>query len=112
MLDLLQQKNKNLFIEHFTKSLGEKYTVDCIWGFPSLQLIIASKDQPINNTWRVTIDVTTKAFALETKSFKLKDEVEVAEWSGIDSATIGFLINESVKVSNQIFNVEETAKSE
>jgi hypothetical protein len=111
MLDSIQTKNKNLFIEHFTKALGDKYVIDCIWGFPSLQLTIASKDQPIKSIWRVTLDVTTKAFALETKAFKLKEEVEVSEWTGIDSATIGFLINESIKVSNEIFNVEKADKS-
>jgi hypothetical protein len=64
----------------------------------------------LNNSWRITLDVLTTAFSVDCKAFRVVDEKEISEWSGINSQTLAFIIQETLKISKQIFSVEETTE--
>jgi hypothetical protein len=46
------------------------------------------------------------------KSYTVVDGKESTQWSGIDSKTLAFIMQETINVSKQIFTIEETSKDQ
>jgi hypothetical protein len=45
------------------------------------------------------------------KSYTVIDGKENPQWSGIDSQTLAFIMQETLNISKQIFNIDEATES-
>jgi hypothetical protein len=107
MLDKIKEQNSKKIVDHFNNFFKGKYEVECNWGFPMLVLSFSSSEKSLNNFWKITIDVVTTGFNVDMKSYSVVEGKESPEWSGIDSQTLGFIMQETLKISKEIFSIEE-----
>ena len=111
MLDKIKEQNSKKIVDHFNSFFKGKYIVECSWGFPALVLTFSSTEGNINNFWKITIDTVTTAFNVDMKSYTVIDGKENPQWSGIDSQTLAFIMQETLNISKQIFNIDEATES-
>jgi hypothetical protein len=45
------------------------------------------------------------------KSYTVIDGKETPQWSGIDSQTLAFIMQETLNISKQIFNIDEATEA-
>jgi len=115
MLEKVKEKNSKVFVSHFNEAFGEKFEVECDWGFPVLVLEFASKNVDYKINWKIAIDVTKPDYTLQTFAARVSgegdDKVFTPEYATIDKATIEFIVGRSIMLSNNLFPQEETEES-
>ena len=108
MLDQVKQKNAQMFVDHFNEVFGEKFDVECEWGFPVMMLQFSTKEESITVRWRLSIDVTKPDYTLQTFASKLENEVEIPQFATIDKTALEFIVGRSIMLSNTLFPQETT----
>jgi hypothetical protein len=116
MLDQVKEKNSQIFIEHFNQVFGEKFEVECDWGFPVLSLGFKSKTEEREVHWVLTIDVVKSDYTLQTLAAKISGEGEektfTPEYAVVDKTTIDFILERSVMLSNSLFSQTQPENEE
>jgi len=116
MLDQVKEKNSKIFIEHFNQVFGEKFKVECDWGFPVLSLSFKSQTEERQVHWILTMNVVKSDYTLQTLAAKISGEGEektfTPEYAVVDKTTIDFILERSIMLSNNLFSQEQPETEE
>ena len=112
MLDQIKEKNAQIFIDHFNEVFGNKFNVECEWGFPVMTLEFSTKEELTTVRWKLNIDVTKPDYSLQTFASKLEGEKEIPHVAMIDKTALDFIISRSMILSQNLFSQETTKNKE
>lgn len=102
MLDKIQKKYSEVYENHFKEIFKDGYDVKCEWGFPVIKLEFSN---PVSEII-FNIDIRSGDYGLFMKGKEMKDEVEVPAFAALDKATLNFIVERTILISENLFGVE------
>ena len=112
MLNQVKEKNEQIFIDHFNEVFGDKFNVQCEWGFPVMMLEFATKNEEFVMKWRVTIDVAKPDYSLQTYGAKIEEDKEIPQFATIDKTTLEFILTRAIILSQNLFPQDKPNETE
>ena len=98
----LQEKNGKKIVDFFQNAFGDNFDIKCTWGFPRTVLEFVNTNGEIKTKWRIAVDLVEPNYFIESKSWKMEGEKEIAEWGLIDKNVINFIVGNITKINSEI----------
>ena len=112
MLDQVKQKNAQIFVDHFNEVFGEKFAIECEWGFPVMILQFSTKNEEFVVKWRITIDVAKPDYTLQTYGARIEGDIEIPQFATIDKTTLEFILTRAIMLSQNLFPQDKPNETE